>query len=114
MSGVTVRQCLEADTSLQGNTRALILLPRTLRRFLHIDSLKKVDVMPAYKDQIQEEVFRLNLMIIADNDDDDAGSNFAFQEPDKVLVSQAATMQGMELACWFHSALNEAKGTGLL
>lgn len=54
----------------------------------------QVDVMPAYKDQISDELFYLNLMIVADADDDDTGSSFSFQEADKVLVSQAATMQG--------------------
>lgn len=53
----------------------------------------QVDVMPSYKDQIPADSFRLSLMIVPEEDDDN-GSNFAFQEPDQVLVSQAATMQG--------------------
>lgn len=48
--------------------------------------------MPSYKDQIPASVFKLNLMIVPDEEDD--GGNFSFQEPDQVLVSQAATMQG--------------------
>lgn len=65
---------------------------------------QKVDVMPSYKDQIPEDVFRVSLMIVPDVEDD-AGSSFAFQEPDQVLTGQAATMQGgcffFFSSCWF-------------
>lgn len=57
----------------------------------------QVDVMPSYKDQIPEDEFRVSLMIVPDVEDD-AGSSFAFQEPDQVLTGQAATMQG---GCFF-------------
>lgn len=53
--------------------------------------------MPSYKDQIPADVFKLNLMIVPEEEED--GGNFSFQEPDQVLVSQAATMQGDRRIC---------------
>lgn len=49
--------------------------------------------MPSYRDQIPEDVFSVTLVVVPD-DDDETGSNFAFQEQDQVKVGPAATQQG--------------------
>lgn len=49
--------------------------------------------MPSYRDQIPDDAFSVSLVIVPE-DDDEAGSSFAFQEPDQVKVGPAATQQG--------------------
>lgn len=55
--------------------------------------LQKVDVMPSYRDQIPDDAFSVSLVIVPE-DDEDAGSSFAFQEQDQIKVGPAATQQG--------------------
>lgn len=56
--------------------------------------LRKVDVMPSYRDKISDDKFLMSLMIVPE-DEDDGGSCFAFQEQDHVKVGRAASQQGL-------------------